>query len=191
MWASLERTGGVLTGPATQGRVCEDRHWPRSLPVLHSVTEDTSTLLPRPAGFFRRLAAMFYDSLLLLSVLIFATLAVLPLTGGEAIVDNRLYQAYLLVIWFLYFGWHWVRKGHTLGMRAWRIRLIQDSGEPLTWWHALLRFMLAIVSLLMFGLGFLWMLVRRDKATWHDSGSGTRMVVQPAPRPRRQKTPPP
>jgi len=133
---------------------------------------------------------MFYDSLLLLSVLIFATLALLPLTGGEAIANNRLYQAYLVLIWFFYFGWHWVRKGHTLGMRAWRLRLIQESGEPITWWHALLRFMLAIMSFLMLGLGFVWMLVNKDKATWHDSGSGTKMVVESAPRKRGQKTPP-
>ena len=134
---------------------------------------------------------MFYDSLLLLSVLILASLAVLPLTGGEAIVNNRLYQAYLLLVWFFYFGWHWVRKGHTLGMRAWRVRLIQESGEPLTWWHALLRFMLAMVSFLTFGLGFLWILVSRDKASWHDRGSGTKMVVEPAPRKRGKKPPPP
>lgn len=134
---------------------------------------------------------MVYDSLLLLSVLFFATLAALPLTGGEAIVDNPLYDAYIVLVWFFYFGWHWVRKGQTLGMRAWHLWLIQDSGEPVTWWHALLRFMLAIVSFLVFGLGFLWILLNKDKAAWHDRGSGTQMVVESARRPRAGNTPPP
>ena len=146
-----------------------------------------------PAGLFRRLAAMFYDGLLLLSVLFLATLAALPLTGGEAIFDNRLhralYQAYLLLIWFFYFAWHWVRKGQTLGMRAWHLRVVQESGEPLTWWHALLRFMLALVSCAALGLGFLWILLNREKASWHDRGSGTKIVVEPA-RCAREKAPP-
>ncbi len=151
------------------------------------MTKDTGIAGSRPAGFFRRLAALLYDGLLLLAVFIFATLAVLPLTGGEAIVNNALYQAYLLVIWFFYFGWHWVRKGQTLGMRAWHLRLVQESGEAVTWWHALLRFMLGIIAFVPLGLGFLWILMNRDKAAWHDRGSDTKVVFEPARRPRQSK----
>ncbi len=136
---------------------------------------------------------MFYDGLLLLSVFIFATLAVLPLSGGEAIVDDplhrALYQAYLLVICFFYFAWHWVHKGQTLGMRAWHLRLVQESGEAVTWWHALLRFMLAIVSFVPLGLGFLWILMNSNKAAWHDRGSDTKVVLEPARRRRRGQSP--
>ena len=147
----------------------------------------------RPASILRRLAAMVYDGLLLLSILLLATLAVLPLSGGEAIFDNRLhralYQAYLLLICFFYFAWHWVRKGQTLGMRAWHLRLVQDSGEPLTWWHALLRFMLAIVSFMPLGIGFFWIVVNRDRATWYDRGSGTKMVLALPRRMHRKGSP--
>ncbi len=147
----------------------------------------------RPASILRRLAAMFYDGLLLLSILLLATLAVLPLSGGEAIFDNRLhralYQAYLLLLCFFYFAWHWVRKGQTLGMRAWHLRLVQDSGEPLTWWHALLRFMLAIVSFMPLGLGFFWIVVNRDRATCYDRGSGTKMVLALPRRMHREGSP--
>ncbi len=129
---------------------------------------------------------MFYDSLLLFSVLILATLAVLPFTRGEAVVDNVLYDAYIIVIMFFYFAWHWVHKGQTLGMRAWRLRVVQDNGQSLTWWHALLRFMLAIVSLVPFGLGFWWIWVDKEKMAWHDRASGTRIIAESSRRSRDQ-----
>ena len=58
------------------------------------------------------------------------------------------------------------------------VRVVQEDGTPLTWWHALLRFMLAIPSLLLGGLGFLWMLVDKDRLTWHDRGSGTKVIAE-------------
>ena len=100
----------------------------------------------RPAGFIRRLAALIYDTLLLLAVLFLATLLVLPLTGGEGVAPyHPIFRTYLLFVAFFYFAWQWVRGGHTLGMRTWHLRVVQEDGRPLTWWHALLRFMLAIV----------------------------------------------
>ena len=136
---------------------------------------------------FRRVAAMFYDGLLLISVLFLATLAVLPLTRGEAVVGSALYDAYILVIIFFYFAWHWVHKGQTLGMRAWRLRVVQESGRPLTWWHALLRFMFAIVSWVPLGLGFWWIWLDKEKMTWHDRASGTRVVSESPRRTRDQQ----
>ncbi len=136
-----------------------------------------------PAGLLVRLAALLYDSLLLLSVLFLATAAVLPLSHGEAMQHNPFYQTYLLLVSFFYFGWHWVRNGQTLGMRAWRLRVAQVDGSPLTWWHALARFLFAIPSLLLFGLGFFWVLLDKRHQTWHDRIAGT-MVVREAKRTR-------
>ncbi len=33
---------------------------------------------------------------------------------------------------YLFFAYFWVHGGQTLGMRAWRFRLLRDDGEPLT-----------------------------------------------------------
>jgi uncharacterized RDD family membrane protein YckC len=126
---------------------------------------------------------MFYDTLLLFSVLFFATFLVLPLTGGRAIGPHHpLYTAYLLSIAFLYFAWPWVHGGQTLGMRAWRIRVQQRSGAPVTWGQALARFVAAIASWLALGLGFLWALVGSERLTWHDRLSETVPVIVPWPR---------
>jgi uncharacterized RDD family membrane protein YckC len=38
------------------------------------------------------------------------------------------------------------------------------------------RYLIGNVSLLLGGLGFWWALLDRDKRTWHDRASGTRLV---------------
>ena len=65
-----------------------------------------STNQPRPASLFRRLAALFYDSLLLLALWFVATALLLPLSGGEAIhSSNPLLTTYLLFVSFFFYGW--------------------------------------------------------------------------------------
>lgn len=70
----------------------------------------------------------------------------------------------------------WRTGGQTLGMRPWRLRVrALDGGRPST--RALwLRFGVATVSLLAGGLGFWWAWVDRERLTWHDRASGTRVV---------------
>jgi uncharacterized RDD family membrane protein YckC len=80
---------------------------------------------------------------------------------------------------YLFFIFFWTRGGQTLGMRAWRLRLeTHDGGFP-SIPVATLRFFVAIVSLIPFGLGFLWQLWDKDKLTWHDRIAGTRMLHYP------------
>jgi uncharacterized RDD family membrane protein YckC len=64
-------------------------------------------------------------------------------------------------------------------MRAWKLRLQRRDGGPITLWQALLRFLVAFPSLLLLGLGLLWMLVDRDRMTWYDRFSETVMVRLP------------
>lgn len=142
-----------------------------------AVTPEAS--LP-PAGLMRRLGALLYDSLLLLALLLFATAAVLPFTHGEALAaGNRWFSAYLLLVSWLFFGWFWTHGGQTLGMRAWRIRVQALDGAPITARQALIRLLVAVPSWLLLGLGFLWLLADRDRRTWYDQASRTRLVVLP------------
>jgi uncharacterized RDD family membrane protein YckC len=129
-------------------------------------------------GLLRRLAAIFYDSLLLFSVLFFATFPTLLWTGGRAVAPaNPALQAYLLGVAFLYFAWPWTRGGQTLGMRAWGLRVVQGNGASMTWAQAGLRFAGAVLSWGALGAGFLWVLVDKDGLAWHDRWSGTRLVL--------------
>jgi len=134
-----------------------------------------------PAGFLRRLGAMFYDSLLLIALLMMLSYPYVWLTGGDkpGLVMKTAYQFYLLAICFFFYTSFWVRGGQTLGLRSWRLKLVRNDGGPITWAIAFKRFAFAWVSLLCLGLGFLWVIYDRDKLAWHDRWSGTRLVLLP------------
>lgn len=137
------------------------------------------------AGLPRRLGAMLYDTLLVLAVLMAVTLLFLPLTDGEAITPGEsgtlehVYRLTLLLIVCGFFAWFWIHRGQTLGMASWRLRIERFDGGPLTWGDALKRLAAACLSWLPAGLGFLWVLIDRDRLAWHDRLSGTRLVVEP------------
>ncbi len=157
---------------------------------VHSTTVKTMSdtdYSPAPAGLLRRLAALFYDSLLLLAIWFLAMAMLLPFTGGEAIpANNPLVSTYLLFISFFFYGWFWRHGGQTLGMRAWRLQLHNLRPGPVTWLQVLLRFMVALPAGLLLGLGYLWMLIDKQRLTWHDRYSETCIVqLQENPLKRR------
>ena len=137
------------------------------------------------AGLPRRLAAMVYDSLLLLALLLIATACFLPLTGGTAITWERfpvLWLSHKLVVAAVivgFYGIFWTRRGETLGMTSWRLRVERLDGTLLTWRDTLVRIGAAVLSWMPLGLGWIWCLVDRDGRTWHDILSQTRVVVLP------------
>lgn len=124
------------------------------------------------AGLFRRLAAMSYDGLLMVALWFVATFAMLPLTGGEAILTSsqgllgHFYHALLLLLAVAYFGFCWTRGGQTLGMKAWQIRLERTDGRSLGWGDALIRFTTGTASVLLAVIG-LWRL-RAPGWAWSD-----------------------
>lgn len=135
-----------------------------------------------PCGLLRRFSAIFYDSLLLLSLLFFATVILLPFTGGKAIESNNiLYSGYLLLCGYVYFTWQWIHGGQTLGMKAWKIIVISNDSKPLDWKSASLRFLLATISLSALGTGFIWALFDPDKLTFHDRYSKTILIKKDKP----------
>jgi uncharacterized RDD family membrane protein YckC len=142
---------------------------------------------PKPAGLGRRLAALLYDSLLLLALWFIAVAIVLPLNRGEAFAPhNPLLTTYLLFISFCFYGWFWMHGGQTLGMRAWRLQLRNLRPGPMSWWQVLLRFLVAVPCGALFGLGYLWILVDRKHLSWHDRLSET-TVVQLQENPHRRQ----
>lgn len=130
-----------------------------------------------PAGLIRRLAALAYDGLIQLALFFAGTALLLPLTGGQALAPgNPWYSAYLLAISLLYNGWSWTRGGQTIGMRAWRLRLVNQAGGTLARRQVCLRYGAALLGGAALGLGFLWMLADPARRTWHDRLSGTALL---------------
>jgi len=128
----------------------------------------TKSQAAQPAGLLVRLLALFYDGLLLFSVLLIVTALALMVTRGTLSYHNPFFRSFLFLTCFAFFAWFWTHGGQTLGMRAWRLRLQNTSGGPITLWQALLRFMAAIPSLALGGLGLFWLVFDRDSMAVHD-----------------------
>lgn len=131
-------------------------------------------------GFFRRLAAMLYDFLLLVALLFAATALLLPFNSGTAATGSQLwfYRIYLLSISFLFYGWFWTHGGQTLGLRAWKIKVLTLDKQVISWPQAGLRFVFAVLSWMALGCGFLWILIDKNKRSWHDHLSKTAIFFE-------------
>jgi len=134
-----------------------------------------------PANLLRRLMAIVYDSLALIAILMVAALPPVLIVGGAmpSALLRIAFQLYLLGVLFLFFGWFWVHGGQTIGMRAWRLKVVGNDGNVLTWGGAGLRFLWACFSFLVFGLGYLWAIVDPNGCTWHDHLSRSRVLLLP------------
>ena len=146
-----------------------------------------------PAGLVRRLAAMFYDFLLCMALMMVIALlyqqGLLRLIHGaeqlRALADagaldhDPVLASLLLIGVFAFFAKFWTHSGQTLGMQVWGVRIQNQDGSAIDLWQALLRFFIAIGSWLCCGLGFLWMLWDKDQRTWHDRYSDSVVVQLP------------
>ena len=131
-------------------------------------------------------------------------------THGESITVDHVgawayaYHALLALLVILYFGVAWTRRGQTLGMKAWRIRLETLDGALPSWRIVVLRLACAApLYLALLGatllymahrLGWLWVAAASlpllaslavhalgAGGTLHDRLSRTRVVRDPAP----------
>lgn len=134
-------------------------------------------------GLLRRLAAIAYDTLLIAALLFLATIPFIALRGGEAVEigDNAVYRVVLVLVVYAFFAGFWAGPGRTLGMQSWGLQLESMDGKRPTLAAVNLRFLAALLSWAPAGLGFLWQLWDRERLTWHDRISGTRIVYYPKP----------
>ncbi len=158
-----------------------------------------------PAPLPRRLAALLYDLLIALALLLvvgllaqLATRArLVTVQDGHAQVPPA-YQVLQLAVLAGYFVLSWWRGGQSIGARAWRLRVVDARGRPPALPRALLRALLAASPLLALLLGLsapprtvllavasLWAVdyaalpFDRARRTLHDRLSGTRLVRLP------------
>lgn len=136
----------------------------------------------RPVSLWRRFAAMLYDLFPLLGLwIVGAGLWVLVFHG---IYDAQhpdtllrvLLDLWLFVITAAYFVVSWTRVGATIGMRAWKLRLVDRNGEGVSRTLALKRFVLALLSLAALGCGFWYAWFDAERRVWHDRVCGTRIT---------------
>lgn len=133
--------------------------------------------MPSNPTLFRRLAALFYDALLLISLFMIGSLLALCFTHGTPIPPNNpYYQGFLFLITFAFFVGFWCFGGQTGGMRAWRLQLVTAAhGHTPSFFRASVRFILAIMTQACGGIGWFWILVDPEGQTLYDRLTGTRL----------------
>lgn len=131
----------------------------------------------RPAGLPRRLGAMLYDGLLIIGIWMFTLFPLVAISGVA--VSGPGVQSLLFVEVFGFFCYFWMRRGQTVGMLAWGLKVHSLNGDALSLRQALLRFIGALLGLATFGTGYLWMLIDPGGRTWSDLLSRTEVTYVP------------
>lgn len=142
--------------------------------------EHTGQSLSEPAPLWRRLAAMVYDSTVIIAIWIVVGFVVLSIFGidqaqvveNDQVLLDPLYRLTLfssmLLSAYLFFAWFWTHSGQTLGMQAWKIRVQNKDGSAISYRQSLLRCLLAPFSFLLLGLGYFYMYFDAERRTVHD-----------------------
>lgn len=153
----------------------------------------------------RRMACWLYEGMLLFGVVFIAGYLFGTLSQTKNAMDNRhALQAFLFVVFGIYFVWFWSR-GQTLAMKTWHIRVLDRSGQPLSQGRALLRYLwswLWVLPPLVLSWGFdlrggeaivifigwvaVWAILSRfhpRQQFWHDALAGTQLVDISPPKP--------
>lgn len=144
---------------------------------------------PSAAPIWRRLAALLYDSFILvaLSFLYGAIITAFAASGRTGAQDYQpMFDGVLFPIgWALtlagFYCFFWHRSGQTLGMKTWHIKLVtQATGScPPSWERCALRAAVAAPAVLVFGVGYIVGAVRVNRETLQDSLSKTQVIMVP------------
>ena len=97
------------------------------------------------ASLWRRLAALMYDSLVVIALLILVGFIIQAGYGlfnqGEPMgeLPSQLVLSLIFCICFFYYSHSWRRGGQTIGMKAWRIKLVNLEPKPMQLSQYMLR----------------------------------------------------
>ncbi|WP_397532313.1 RDD family protein [Roseateles sp.] len=157
---------------------------------------------PAPAGIARRMAAFFYEGMLLFGVVFTGGFVYSAATQQRHALQGQFgLQVFLFCLLGLYFAWFWSHGGQTLAMKAWHLRVLDAQGRPLRPLRAVMRYLLswlwflpALLSVYTLGVhgtgpifgslaagviayaGLSWLHPRRQFL--HDAVCGTELVTQ-------------
>jgi uncharacterized RDD family membrane protein YckC len=70
----------------------------------------------------------------------------------------------------------WKTKGTTIGGIICDLRVVRLDDRPLDWPTSIVRALGCFVSLIVAGLGFIWVAFDDQKQSWHDKIAGTTVV---------------
>jgi uncharacterized RDD family membrane protein YckC len=147
-------------------------------------TDRAVALQGRYAGVVSRFLAFLVDSTLVGAL--FGLLATLVVTALDVVTnlgwqpeDSPWLVGIVYVLWqFAYFAGLTAATGRTIGKAVLGLFVVTTGGEPVRPRQAAIRTIAFPISFLLFGVGFLLGLVRRDHRQLHDLIGGTAVVYE-------------
>jgi uncharacterized RDD family membrane protein YckC len=134
------------------------------------------------AGSVSRFLAYAIDLIISSAVFTLALAAisyVVQIVTGKQVSWNRqdIVVVVTYVLWeFFYFGYSWAVSGRTFGMAVLGVRVVRADGAVAEPRRGVVRALVFPLSFLLFGLGFLGILVQRERRALHDLIAGTAVV---------------
>ena len=118
--------------------------------------------LPR-ADFMVRMGALLIDTILV------------------AVVLHALHSSHesQLIVLAIYGAMMWKLKGTTIGGIVFGLQVVRADGRPVDWSTAIVRALSCFLSLMVVGLGFIWIAFDDQRQGWHDKIAGTLVVRVP------------
>jgi uncharacterized RDD family membrane protein YckC len=137
---------------------------PPSAPEPGAPAAIAATAAPR-AGFWIRMGALFID-IVLISVIV-------------SILDSP--DPFWIIALAGYGALMWKIKGTTIGGLVCGLKVVRRDGTDLNWDTAIVRALGCFLSMVVAGLGFLWIVFDEDRQAWHDKIAGTLVIRTPRP----------
>ena len=133
----------------------------------------------KDAGFFKRVFSLIYDSLAVIGIMLSLSLLLVLVNGGSTEENKFASLIQFLIITFsgpCFYTYFWLtNNGQTLGMQAWKIQLISNN-NGLSVKDCLYRCFISLISFLIFGIGYLLILFRKDNKSLADLLTNTQII---------------
>jgi uncharacterized RDD family membrane protein YckC len=175
--ASRQKPVAASVGPVSQASIAPEPGEPaftagaasgaQVAPNAQPAPPVAAVALPR-ASFWIRMGALLIDAVL---VGIVASIVFGGIDVGDMDPFLPLLAAYGAVMWKL--------RGTTVGGIICNLQVVRLDGREIDWPTVVVRALSCFLSLVVAGLGFLWMLFDDERQTWHDKIAGTVVVRVP------------
>jgi uncharacterized RDD family membrane protein YckC len=143
-------------------------------------------------GFWRRAMAFSIDKIILFLTSLFIlfigmlALSISFLSHYREMLPERFEQMTITFVFFylfmtvfigmFYFTYFHGASGQTPGKMIFGLKVVQSTGEQMTFGLAFLRWVGYIISAVVLYLGFVWIAFDAKKQGWHDTRAGTVVI---------------
>ncbi len=156
---------GATVAGAAEGAAAATAQ-PAAAPAAPAEPAAPLTALPR-AGFWVRMGALFIDF-----IIVAVVVSILHHDGDLILLGLMAYGAVL-----------WKLRGTTIGGSLCRLQVVRADGRPLDWASSVVRALSCLLSMVVLGLGFIWIALDPERQAWHDKIAGTIVVRTPMSKP--------